>query len=81
MKEKSAIEGKEHMSFKNYQKTFKLLIEDGSMESIFTQYFLTMQLNSILWSEATENISFSQMIWKNDHLKRFFQNINQIKLV
>ena len=31
----SVIEGKEHMSFKYYQQTCKLLIKDGSTDSAF----------------------------------------------
>ena len=34
-----AIKGKEHMSFKCYQQTCKLPIEDGSTESVFVLCF------------------------------------------
>ena len=37
------IKGKEIMSFKCYQKTCQLLIEDYSPDSVFALYFLTMQ--------------------------------------
>ena len=33
------IEGKEHMSFKCYQQTYKLLIEDCLPDSLFALYF------------------------------------------
>ena len=33
------IEGKEHMSFKCYQKTYQLLIDDGSTDSFFALSF------------------------------------------
>ena len=66
------IEGKEHMSFKCYQQTCQLFIEDGSPDSVFALCFLTMQWNLISRSEATESIFFSQMIWSNDHLKIYF---------
>ena len=66
------IEGKEHMSFKCYQQTCKLLIEDGSPDLVFAVCFLTMQWNLILRSEMTENILFKQVKWENDHLKIYF---------
>ena len=66
------IEGKEHMSFKCYQKTFKLLIEDGSTDSVFALYFLTLQWNPISRSEATKNIFFKQIKWENDYCKIYF---------
>ena len=65
----SVIEGKAHLSFKCYQKTCDLLIEDGSPDAVFALCFLTMLWNLISCSEATESISFSQLIWENDHLK------------
>ena len=47
------IEGKEHMSFKRYQQTCQLFIEDGSIDSVFALCFLTMQWSLISRSEAT----------------------------
>ena len=66
------VEGKEHMSFEYYQKICQLLIEEGSPDSVFASYFLTIQWNLTSCSEATEVISFGQMIWGNDHLKMYF---------
>ena len=37
------IEGKEHISFKCYQQTYQLFIEDGSSDSVFALCFLIMQ--------------------------------------
>ena len=63
------MEGKEHMSFKCYQETCKLLIKDGLPDSVFALCFLTLQWNLISRSETTEIIFFEQMKWENDHLK------------
>ena len=38
----------------------------------FCFVFLNMQWNLISCSEDTENISFSQLKWENDHLKVYF---------
>ena len=56
------IEGKEDLCFKCYQKICKLLIEDGSPDSVVALCLLTMQWNLISRSEATENIFFKQVI-------------------
>ena len=66
------VEGREHMIFKCYQKTFLLLIEDGSPDSIFALCFSTMQWNLKSHSEAKESISFGQLKWENDHVKVYF---------
>ena len=50
------MEGKEHMSFKCYQKIYQLRTEDGCPDSVFALCFLTMQWNLISRSEATESI-------------------------
>ena len=55
-----------------YQKICQLLIEEGSPDSVFALRFLTIQWNLISRSEATESISFSQMVWENDHSKTHF---------
>ena len=65
-----AIEGKEYMSFKCYQQTYKLLIEP---DSVFAFYFLTIQWNLISRSDAAENILFKQVKWESDHLKIYFR--------
>ena len=57
------------MSFKRYQHTCKLLIEDGSPDSVFALYFLTMQWNLVSRSEAMENIFFKHVKWENNNLK------------
>ena len=40
------IEGKEHMSFKCYQQTYKLLIEDSSSDSVFALCFFNIAMES-----------------------------------
>ena len=57
-------------------------MEEGSPYLVFTLCFLTMQWNLISRSDATESISFSQMIWENDHLKAYFlkHKLDQIVL-
>ena len=68
----SAVDGKENMTFDCFKLTCRLLIEDGSPESIFVLTYLTLQWNLISRSEATESIAFSQMRWDADHLKIYF---------
>ena len=68
----SVTEGKEHMTFRCYTLICQICIDDGSPESIFALCFLTMQWNLICRSEATENISFNQIVWENDHMKVYF---------
>ena len=75
------IEGKGHKSFKCYQKACQLLIEEGSPDSVFALCFLTMQWNLISRSEATEIMSFSQIIWENDHLKINFSKHKSVQIV
>ena len=76
------IEGKEHMSFKCYQLSCKLLIEAGSYDSVSALYFSTIHLNLIWRSETMENIFLRQMKWENDHLKIYFpkHKFDQIRL-
>ena len=66
------IEGKEHMYFKCYEQTCKILIKDGSPDSAFALCFLILQWNLISRSEAMENIFFKQVKWENDDLKIYF---------
>ena len=61
-RELCVVEGKEHMLFKYYQKACRLLIKEGSPDSVFASCFLTMQWNPLSCSEATESTLFSQMI-------------------
>ena len=42
----SVIKGKEHMSFKYYQQTCELLIEDGSPDLVFVLCFFNNAMES-----------------------------------
>ena len=67
------IKGKEHMSLKCYQQICKLLIQNGSPDSVFALCVFTMQWNLISKSGTDKNIFFQQVKWENYHLKIYFR--------
>ena len=66
------IEGKEDTSFKCHQQTYKLLIDNGSPDSVFSLCFFNNAMESYFKIRSDRNIFFKQVKWENNHQKNYF---------